>query len=179
MLIQDSDLSIRALTDADFPLLLKWLTDARVLAFYGGRDKRYTLSSITAHYSRPFASDGMRVILEYQGVPIGYGQIYRVCGEMFDEYDYPDAGEIVYATDQFIGEPSYWNRGIGTRYMRAVCAYLKAHRDANAVILDPHSDNLRAIRAYEKAGFRFIKALPAHELFEGQRTDCILMECRL
>ena len=29
------------LIDDDFPLMLKWLTDERVLEFYGGRDKKY------------------------------------------------------------------------------------------------------------------------------------------
>ena len=30
----------RTLIDDDFPLMLKWLTDERVLEFYGGRDKK-------------------------------------------------------------------------------------------------------------------------------------------
>ena len=27
----------------------------------------------------------------------------------------------IYAMDQFIGEPEYWNRGIGPEYCRIVC----------------------------------------------------------
>ena len=29
--------------EKDFPLMLKWLTDERVLRYYGGRDLKYTL----------------------------------------------------------------------------------------------------------------------------------------
>jgi len=32
--------------------------------------------------------------------------------------------------------------------------------------------------AYQKAGFEIIKELPEHELHEGKREDCVLMEWR-
>ena len=38
--ISKEDLRIRTLTEDDFVLLLKWLTDERVLEFYEGRDKK-------------------------------------------------------------------------------------------------------------------------------------------
>ena len=44
-IVQDK-IRIRTLTNDDFPLMLKWLTDDRVLEFYGGRDKKYTLESL-------------------------------------------------------------------------------------------------------------------------------------
>ena len=28
--------------------------------------------------------------------------------------------EIVYGMDQFIGEPNYWSKGIGTRYIKLI-----------------------------------------------------------
>ena len=37
------------------------------------------------------------VIFVYKNVPVGYGQAYRLSGEMFGEYDYPDDGHIVFA----------------------------------------------------------------------------------
>ena len=80
--------------------------------------------------------------------------------------------------DQFIGEPDYWNKGIGTKYMKMVFEFLKKARKADAVILDPHQDNKRALRMYEKAGFRIIRDLPKHELHEGKKRDCYLMEYR-
>ena len=179
MQLTDGNVTIRTMVEQDFPLLLKWLTDPRVLRFYGGRDTNYTPETLAAHYSEAFESDGFRTIIEYRQQPIGYGQVYRVCGEMFWEYHYPQTKDVVYAMDQFIGEPSHWNKGIGTHYVQMICAYLKAEKHASAVILDPHADNARAIRAYQKAGFCVIGALPQHELFEGKKADCLLMECRL
>ncbi len=46
MNIVENEICIRTLIDDDFPLMLKWLTDERVLEFYGGRDKKYTLESL-------------------------------------------------------------------------------------------------------------------------------------
>ena len=54
--------------------------------------------------------------------------------------------------------------------------YLKEEKAADRILLDPHKNNHRAIRAYEKAGFKIIKSLPEHELFEGKKEDCWLME---
>lgn len=40
--IKKDDIRIRTLTENDYELLYKWLTDERLLEFYGGRDKKYT-----------------------------------------------------------------------------------------------------------------------------------------
>ncbi len=69
--------------------------------------------------------------------------------------------------------------GIGAEYCRVVCQYLRTEMDADAVILDPRKNNLRAVRAYQKAGFKIIKELPEHELHEGKKEDCVLMEWRV
>lgn len=176
--ITNGDIRIRSMTEADFPLMLKWLTDSRVLAYYGGRDIRYTPETLKAHYTEAWDTVYYRVICEYRGRPVGYGQIYKLYGELYEEYQYPQRGETVFATDQFIGEPEYWGRGVGTKYMQTLLAFLEAEEQADAVILDPHKSNTRAIRCYEKAGFQILAELPGHELFEGKKADCYLMEYR-
>ena len=42
-------------------------------------------------------------------------------------------------------------------------------------VIDPHVDNPRAIRAYEKAGFRKQRVLKEHEFHEGRWHDAWLM----
>jgi aminoglycoside 2''-phosphotransferase len=176
--IVNDNLRIRTLTEKDFPLMLKWLTDDRVLQFYGGRDKKYTLETLKEHYTEPWEDEVIRVIIEYNGQPIGYGQIYKMYDELYDDYQYPRSNEIVYGMDQFIGEVDYWSKGIGTKYTRMIFDFLKEERNVDAVILDPHQDNPRAIKMYQKAGFRIIEDLPEHELHEGKKEDCYLMEYR-
>lgn len=171
-------ITFRPMNNDDLVLMLKWLTDARVLEFYGGRDKKYTQETICEHYTKQRADKRYRVIIEYDAVPIGYAQMYRIEGQLFDEYHYPKTDEKVFAMDQFIGEPEYWNKGIGTEYCRVVCQYLQTEMGADRVILDPRKNNPRAVRAYQKAGFQIIKELPEHELHEGKKEDCVLMEWR-
>ena len=168
--------SFRLMNDKDdLRFMLKWLTDERVLEFYDGRDSKFTAETIREKYTEE-EDDFYRMIIEYDSIPIGYSQMYRVQGELFEEYDYPETEEMIFAMDQFIGEPEYWNKGIGTEYCKAACRYLAEELGADVVILDPHKSNPRAIRAYEKAGFKAIKELPAHELHEGKWEDCVLME---
>ena len=63
--------------------------------------------------------------------------------------------------------------------MKMMASHLKDNMAAERVLLDLHQDNKRAIRAYEKAGFKIIKSLPEHEMFEGEKVDCWLMELAL
>ena len=93
--IKKYDIRSRTLTEEDFPLLLKWLTDDRVLEFYEGRDKKYTLDEIKKHFSEEWEDEVFRVIINYQGKPIGYGQIYKMYDELYDEYNYPRSNETV------------------------------------------------------------------------------------
>ena len=175
MRIESGEIKIRDFNESDLTLMYKWLTDDRVLEYYEGRDIRFTMDTLTDHYLEEIP-DGFRVIFEFRSIPIGYGQAYRLSGELFDEYDYPDEGYIVFAMDQFIGEPEYWNKGIGTSLLILMADYLKGQKAADRILLDPHKNNPRAIRAYEKAGFKIVRSLPKHELFEGKKEDCWLME---
>ena len=78
--------------------------------------------------------------------------------------------------DQFIGEPSCWNKGIGTEIVNGMVEYLLNHLKAATIIMDPQIRNSRALRCYEKCGFHKKKLLPQHELHEGVMQDCWLIE---
>lgn len=98
------------MTDFDYPIMLKWLTDSRVLEFYDGRDTHYDFAILKSHYSEVWDTVYYMVVLEYRGKAIGYGQIYKLYDELYEEYHYPKDGETVFAADQFIGEPEYWSK---------------------------------------------------------------------
>jgi aminoglycoside 6'-N-acetyltransferase len=173
--------TIRAMenTPDDYALIARWLSDARVLAFYEGRDHPFTLEMVSEDISpKVMGEEGVvPCILEYEQKPVGYLQFYPVEEEGRQEYQWNEGGNP-YALDLFIGEPEYWNRGIGTRFIRLLLRYLFDNRAADWVILDPHVDNARAIRTYEKCGFQKIKVLARHEWHEGRYVDCWLMGVR-
>ena len=167
-LIRDGELAIRLMLDglADYECMAKWLTDVRVLEFFEGRDNPFPLARVIEEYAPRvlLAEANTPCFLLYRAAPIGYIQYYPV----------DDSG--VFGMDQFIGEPEFWNQGIGTRAVALLLSYLFDVRGVKAVVIDPHVDNLRAVRCYEKCGFRKIRMLPKHELHEGILRDCWLMQ---
>ena len=176
-IIESEKIIFKPLLKSDQPLLLKWLTNQTVLEFWEGKSAIFDLNRIKQDFYDK-NNQIIRTIIIYQGVPIGYCQMYIVDKQTAKEYDYKLNKKIVYGVDQFIGEPEFWGKGIGTNFMKLVVEYLFNHKGADAVILDPHTNNQRAIRCYQKVGFDVIKLLPQHELHDGEMVDCYLMECK-
>ena len=174
MRLQKEHWGIRPLRAEDAPLLYGWLTDPRILEYYEGRDASVSEAWIQRHFYEEEEADMERHILEYDQVPIGYMQCY-VAGRA--EYEYEGTEERIYAMDQWIA-PEYWNQGNGRRLISLALDTLIEERGAQVVLLDPHVDNPRAIRCYERCGFRAIKKLPSHEWHEGRYVDCLLMAYR-
>jgi RimJ/RimL family protein N-acetyltransferase len=135
-----SMLKFRPLTSDDFPLLLAWLSKEHIKEWWNDGDD--TLEKVAEHYGTE--NNVARFILveeENNEKPLGYFQYYAV----------PD-GSI--GIDQFIGEESYLNRGIGEKAIRIFIELIMRRCKASAIILDPSPDNKRAIRCYEKVGFK-------------------------
>lgn len=77
--------------------------------------------------------------------------------------------------DVFIGEPDYLSRGIGASMVRRfVHEIIFAEGDVTSCFIDPEPDNRVAIRAYEKAGFVFVRAIAD----DGEGHGVHLMELR-
>ena len=53
-----------------------------------------------------------------------------------------------------IGEPDFRSRGVAREVLDATGAWLRDHRNIHEIVLGVHEDNLAAIRAYQRAGFR-------------------------
>lgn len=175
MLFQKDQLLVRIAETDDVSHLVRWLSDERVLYFYGGRDQSFDEERVRATYLTPPSETMLRCIVEWEGTPIGYIQMYRLDTDTLRKYGYPsDVG--VWRMDQFIGEPDYWNRGIGTCLVQAGVEYLVAEKGAEIIAMEPQVRNSRAIRCYEKCGFHKAQLLPRHEKHEGSWQHCWLME---
>lgn len=175
---QEGSVSLRPLESQDSPLLLHWLTDSRNLAYWEGESAVFTPERIQEDFYHD-EWNASRCIIQYEGRDIGYAQAYLLDGEMFAEYQYPRTDLRTFGIDQFISVPELWGQGIGRRFIRLLCGWLRDCGGAQAVVLDPHADNPRAIRCYEACGFRKVKLLPRHELHNGVLVDCWLMALEL
>ena len=74
-----------------------------------------------------------------------------------------------------LGERDYWGRGIGTDAMRLIVQYGFIELNLQRVSLALHSYNERALKSYEKVGFKVEGTLRQDTLREGQRSDGIFM----
>lgn len=161
--------------DEDVTTVARWLADTEVLGSYGGRTDPWDESRVRTEML--LEASITPCIIIWGGEEIGYAQIYELDDADYEEYGYARSLRV-FGMDQFIGERHLWNSGVGSRLVRALCDYLLGEHGADVVTLDPLTTNARAIRAYEKAGFRTIKILPVHERHDGKRLDCFLMEYR-
>ncbi|WP_409299266.1 GNAT family N-acetyltransferase [Peribacillus sp. SCS-26] len=172
----NGNVTLRQLERKDGELLATWLSDPAVLRFYEGRDNPFDLEKVCAVFFENKEQQEM-CIVELDGAAIGYLQYYELDEETKELYGL--SGSDIYGMDQFIGEPSYWGRGIGTKLIASMISYLREEEGAKSIVMDPRTENLRAIRCYEKCGFKKIKLLPKRELHEGELRDCWLMEHRV
>ncbi|WP_077622340.1 GNAT family N-acetyltransferase [Sediminibacillus massiliensis] len=174
MFIQDGGLTIRLLTRKDRDLLVKWLSNPVLLAFYEGRDNPHDLSKVNEKFYSG-KDDTTRGIIEYGGEKIGYVQFYQLDMATRKKYGCGNE-EIIYGMDQFIGETDYWDKGIGQLLVGTMVHFLISRKYAQKITLDPRVTNRRAVNCYEKCGFEKVKILPEHEYHEGEYHDCWLME---
>ncbi len=181
ILIQNGEIALRLMQDEmqDYQLLSKWLTDPTMLEFYEGRDNPSPLSRIVEKYSPRILGQEQLTpcFILYQTQPIGYLQYYPITEVDRESYGGYGRGENskLSALDLFIGEPRYWNQGIGTKALTTALSYLFEHIQADQILIDPLVSNVRAIRCYEKCGFTKVKQLPNHELHEGRYRHSWLM----
>lgn len=176
-IVRSGDLVLRELTSQDAKLLKKWLSDERVLEYYEGRDRPHDAKLVEEHFISRLGTDITQCVILYGSFAIGYLQFYPLKDEERDAYGY-SKNERVFGMDQFIGEVTYWNQGIGTRIVERVAHFLLTEVGADVIVMDPHAWNERALRVYEKVGFKRVRLLPEHEHHEGKWRDCWLVEKR-
>jgi aminoglycoside 6'-N-acetyltransferase len=85
--------------------------------------------------------------------------------------DYRHAG-----IDLFIGAP-YQDRGLGTDAVRTIARHLVQDRGHHRLTIDPVAHNARAIRAYEKVGFRRVGVMREYQRDpDGTWRDGLLLD---
>jgi aminoglycoside 6'-N-acetyltransferase len=138
--------NFRPVTREDLPRLRQWLRSPEAVRWWG--DPAGEEELLTQDLDDPRMT--MRIV-SFVGRPFAYAQDYEV-----HAWPQPHLAHLppgTRAIDTFIGEPDMVGRGHGAAYLRLLAMRLIAE-GAPAVAIDPDVDNLRAQRAYEKAGFR-------------------------
>lgn len=148
-------LSFKPLTEKDLALVFKWLGEAHVKAWWGERD---SFEEVCLKYRKKIAAEWQQpLIVSTAGQPFGYLQYYCVtCSGEGRGGWWSNEASTTFGIDQFIGEPEYLFKGLGTQMVKSFSDWLLTQPDCKKIISDPSPDNVAAIRCYSKAGFRSV-----------------------
>jgi len=136
----------RPVTEQDLPVLAAWLAEPHVAEWWG--DAEAELAQIREHMDSISVEP---LIVELDGRPIGYMQSYDP--HLEDGHPYQDQPFGTLGIDISIGDATLVGIGHGSAIVRQFVEELFAEGTPR-VIIDPDPANKRAIRAYEKVGFR-------------------------
>ncbi|WP_304943306.1 GNAT family N-acetyltransferase [Vallitalea guaymasensis] len=75
----------------------------------------------------------------------------------------------------FIGNKEYWNKGYGTDAMNVLIRFIFNEMNINKIKLNVYSFNKRALKCYEKCGFKTEGVLRKELYREGNYHDIIVM----
>ncbi|WP_275786871.1 GNAT family N-acetyltransferase [Pararhizobium gei] len=149
----------RDLRRDDFPLLGRWLKKPHIARWWGEPAKELAdiQQAMESTETRP-------LMVEIDGTPIAYLQWYDPYLE--EGHPYRDQPPGTLGIDISIGDPDLTGKGHGSAIIRQFCTERFAE-GAMRIVIDPDPENTQAIRAYQKAGFRFLETRhsiygPAH-----------------
>lgn len=165
----DTALTFRPVTEADLARLHGWMARPRWRDWWGEPDEEigYVRDMLAGHDStEPY-------LFDLDGTPSGYIQVWHIADARVEPWlsrapwvmDLPDDAVGV---DLSLADPERLSRGLGSRVLARFVARLRA-RGLREIFIDPDAANTRAVRAYEKAGFR-----PVPELI-GRTGDTLIM----
>ena len=160
--LDPAQIGFRRMVMGDLPLMHRWLQVSQVLEWWwGGVAPSY--EAVAEKYGPRVRSEEPtdQYIILHGSRPIGYIQTYMI-------RDYPEYAAVVGAddgaagVDLFIGETDYLHKGFGCHILRAFLRdVVFGAGDATSCVIGPSAANRVAIRAYEKAGFRYFKTIPS------------------
>ena len=156
--LRGEHLVLRPMTEADWDVLVRWNTDPEVLWFTEGDDvPTRTLEQVQRIY-RGVSQQAICYIAELAGIPIGEGWLQEMNERrILDEYPGRDVRRI----DLAIGEKRRWGQGFGTEMIRLLARLAFEEEGADLLVCFTGGHNPRSRRAFEKAGFRVLRTVPA------------------
>jgi aminoglycoside 6'-N-acetyltransferase len=136
--------AFRPMSAIDLPMIRRWLETSEVVRWWGDPAEQYEL--VSGDLAHP---DMDQFIVALDGRAFAYIQCYALSTWNQGFGEQPPATRGI---DQFIGEDDMIGRGHGSTFIRQfVDDRLRA--GIPRIVTDPDPVNLRAIRAYQRAGF--------------------------
>jgi aminoglycoside 6'-N-acetyltransferase len=158
-ILKGDQVTLRPLVPADKGRVLEILVDPEVARWWGAGDVAGSVEDL-------YGADVVGFAIELDGAVVG-------CIQYAEENDpeYRHAGIDLFLAREGRG------RGLGPDAIRALARYLFDQRGHHRLTIDPAASNERAIKAYERVGFRRIGIMRQYEQGQdGTYHDGLLMD---
>lgn len=130
-------------------LLYKWFQMPHVVQWWPTPEEQEDFFN---SFLKRIRSGTKPYLVLYNDISIGYIQTYSV--DLAQNAWLPKLSGNIIGIDQFIGEPDYLYKGIGTLFIKEFIKTIIAKESITKIIVDPEPINFAAIRCYEKVGFK-------------------------
>lgn len=140
----------------DLKLMIEWLNNNELTYYY---DEKFESNNDIVEKYLPRINNPNKIcpcILELNNLPVGYMQFYKIDEKLYEKLNYKTDLEV-YGIDQFLSDCINWGKGLGSQFIILILNFLREEYQAKKVVLDVKNNNLRAIRAYKKCGFKKIR----------------------
>ena len=151
---------LRPVRPDDAEVLASILAEPKVARWWGRYDVERVRSELIA------GTQSVVFVVEFDDEIVGSVQYF--------EEPAPDYRHA--SIDVFI-HPSWHGKGLGTDAVRTMARYLVHDRGHHRLAIDPAVSNERAIRAYQRVGFKPVGVMRMYERdADGEWHDCLLRD---
>ncbi len=157
-------ISFKSLSKSDIKQIYDWIQQPHVKKWWQDPEnwdefKQKFEDKLQSQYRACF-------VIYIENEPIGYIQTYQA-NRFFEWLHQPEG---TYGMDLFIGDSDFIGKGYGTQIVSKFVKELFKWPQVARIIINPDINNIAAVRAYEKAGFKKL-----YEIKRENDTE-ILME---
>ncbi len=155
----EQKISFRPVTKDDLQLIHKWLQTEHVKINYSKTE--LTFDELRDKYLPAIHGEipTQRFIILIDNKPIGQIQMYKL-------NDHPEYQKMIQINesaagiDIFIGDTDFLHKGLGSVVIKKFLTdYVFRKLEVESCVIGPNPKNIAAIKAYQKAGFTYLKTV--------------------
>jgi RimJ/RimL family protein N-acetyltransferase len=168
ILLAGHSVGLALMRKEDVPAIAHWHQDLEFTASIGSPGEAHSLEMRQEAYEknsrmRPDSVEFAVILLSTRQL-VGFGGLFDISRAM------------TAALFVGIGERDLWNKGLGTEATRLICEYGFFFRNLYSIKVEVNGYNRRAIRVYERLGFKLVGRVRGAIMLNGNRHDQVLMD---
>lgn len=134
-------IDLRKIKPSDKKYFSRWWRDKELISLTSGDFDELSDVKINSYFKKLFSNNNnFHFMIDINNITIGHIALVKV-------------RDGNYETQIIIGEEKFRNQGFGSKAIKLLLQKISNDKNVKKIFLEVRPSNLRAIRAYEKAGF--------------------------